>query len=282
MTEIDQGVDCTRRLRKPRNKLRLERRWIYAEPDETYLLRLLEVPLECEPSCYTWQHIRGGGTLAEEVGVAVWFRAPIDNEDCKNSAVINVRCAGKLIDTAYITTTLYATPPEVLKWYQDNRTWPTPALDYWKYRATVIKTYTLYEAIHVDGKTKYIVAGPLTFPTKVKLFRVTHSYDCNGIYLQTLAYATYNEPIDKWFYDRYIEVGDMTPVVVDARTPFLKGEPVTLDEGAIIPFGWKPNTRRLPGLNVPYGTIWPADWKKGDPFPYWECCPHHLLEADLL
>lgn len=49
----------------------------------------------------------GGGTLAEEVGKAVWYRAPLDNKDCMGSAVIEVFCAGHLLDTVYITITTY-------------------------------------------------------------------------------------------------------------------------------------------------------------------------------
>lgn len=282
MTPIDQGIDCRRRLKKPRNRLRLERKWIYAEAGELYHLLLLEVPDECPSSCYTWRHVRGAGILAEEVGKAVWFRAPIDNEDCSGTAVINVYCAGHLLDTAYISTSTYPTPPDVLRWYEANRTYPTPPLDYWKYRAYIVKSTTLHIAVIVDNKTRYVAAGKPTFPTTDNLFLVSRSYDCNGIYLQTLQFARYNAPITQALLEKWLKLYEDIPLVVDARTPFLKGEPVTLEEGAIIPFGWKPNGRRVTGLTVPYGTIWPPDWKKGDPLPHWECCPIPLLEQELL
>lgn len=346
MTEINQGIDCTRRLKKPRYRLRVERRRIHAEPEELIMLRLLDVPTGCSPSCYVWRHVSGGGTLLEEVGEAVWYSAPSTNVGCMGSAIITVTCGDVHLDTVFIGSTTFGTPPVVLHWFEQNRTWPSPPGEYLKYRAVVIKTYDLYEAIKVypppleDGevedypfaplfvgeayKLKYVgakgdplpegvtkeprVPWPrdwkpgdptpegitipegtvfpegwsyyLKFPTTKVLFRVTRSYDCNGIYLQTQAYARYEEGMEKWWFDRYAAVEDPTPVVVDARSPFLKGERVTLDEGAIIPFGWKPNSRGVAGLHIPGGTIWPPDWKKGDPFPKWDCCPARLLEYE--
>jgi len=346
LTEIYQGVDCTRRLKRPRYKLRLEKRRIYAEPGELLWLRLLDVPAECSKSCYTWRHVRGGGYLHDDTGGGVSFSAPLDNEGCKGSAVIDVYYGKEHLDTAFISNSTFVTPPDVLTWYRKNRTNPTPALDYWKYRSYVIKSMTLRWATLVDRPgqedpffteepllqepfikdyyTKYEVAtgdplpegvtrekrvkwpldwSPgdpvpegitipegtvfpeewsfyLRFPTTKNLFLVSRSYDCNGIYLQTLPFARYNAPITRELLAHWLKLYEDMPLVEDARTPFLKGEKVTLDEGAIIPFGWKPNGRRVTGLHVPYGTIWPPDWKKGDAFPEWQCCPVPLLEQE--
>lgn len=346
MTEIYQGIDCTRRLKRPRYKLRVERRRIYAQPDEMLLLRLLGVPAGCSFSCYLWRRVSGGGTLISEVGEAVWFRAPSTNVGCKGSAIITVSYGEEHLDTVFIGSTSSGTPPDVLEWYRNNRTTPSTPGDYWKYRAYVIKSLTLRRAIKIDprdpwewefeegplgpdvpkdvGYTQYVVAtgDPLPegvtkeprtpwprdwkpgdptpegitipegtvfpdgwsfylhFPTEENLFLTSRSYDCNGIYLQTLPFARYNAPITLVLMQKWLKLYEDIPLVVDARTPFLKGERVKLEEGAIIPFGWKPNSRGVAGLTIPYGTIWPADWKKGDPFPEWDCCPAHILEHE--
>jgi len=346
LTEIDKGVDCTRRLKKPRYRLRLERRRIYAEPDELLMLRLLEVPAECAASCYVWNHVRGGGILIDEVGEAVWYRAPSSNEGCKGSAIITVSCGEEHLDTVFIGSPATATPPDVLAWYRKNRTTPSIPGDYWKYRSYVIKSMTLRRQIKIDprdpwewefeegplaegvekevGYTQYVVAtgDPLPegvtkeprarwprdwkpgdpaprgiiipegtvfpegwsyyikFPSQETLFLTSRSYDCNGIYLQTLPFARYNAPVLLYVLERALAKLEDMPLIVDARTPFLKGERVVLADGAIIPWGWKPNSRGVVGLTIPGGTIWPPDWKKGDAFPKSDCCPPNILEIE--
>lgn len=348
MTEITQGVDCTRRLKKPRFRLRLEKRNIFAQPRELVILRLLEVPAECELSCYNWRHVRGGGYLDEDVGTAVRFTAPIDNEACKGSAIIKVYCGEKHLDTALVSTTTYATPGEILRWFYHNRTYPSPPFEYTKYYATVVRSMTVYERIRVkrpplgdpaytkpllvpgqryyDEYIKYGVAtgDPLpegiirepratwprdwspgdptpegftippgtdfpegwsyyiTFPLKKHLYRCWRNYDCNGIYLNMWHYQHFGEGCTQSMFDRMTELLEGVPLVRDVRSRFLKGEKVKLEEGAVIPIGWKPNRRRLAGLYVPPGTIWPPDWRVGDPFPEWDCCPLQLLGAGLL
>jgi len=138
--------------------------------------------------------------------------------------------------------------------------------------------------LHTIGVTEkkriYTPVDKVTFPTPDDYFLISRSYDCNGIYLSKQHFARFAMGTPEWALNYAMEYNEGLPKVIDARTPFLKGEPVTLDEGAIIPFGWQPNTRRLAGLNVPYGTIWPDGWKKGDPLPVWECCPPRLVKAE--
>lgn len=291
--EIFQGHDCskeakvTTRTDKKTGEvteyyraLKLERTLIVADFRETVMLKLMHVHALCDDSCYYWRQVRGGGYLIEEYGPEVGFVLPVINEKCENSAVIKVYLGKKRLDTAYITTTAYATPPHVLRWFEKNRTWPTPPHDYWKYRAYLVRSMQVHSVSIVKKKRVYTPVEKVTFPTPDDYFLVSRTYDCNGIYLNMQHFTRFamgtREPDFKWAIERL----EGLPVVRDARTPFLKGEPVTLDEGAIIPFGWQPNGRGVKGLNIPYGTIWPEGWKKGDPLPMWECCPPRIVKAE--
>lgn len=105
-------------------------------------------------------------------------------------------------------------------------------------------------------------------------------YDCNGIYLNMWHYTHFGEGTTKSQFDRVTEIDAAQHLIRDARSPFLKGERVKQAEGAIIPFGWKPNSRGVVGFYFPAGMIWPPDWKKGDAFPEWDCCPANILEYE--
>lgn len=291
--EIFQGHDCSKEAKVSTRTdkktgevtefyraLKLERTHIVAEFAETVMLKLMHVHTLCDDSCYHWRQVRGGGYLIEEWGPEVGFSVPHINKKCENSAVIKVYLGKKRLDTAYITTTAYATPPHVLKWYREHRTRAVPPHDYWKYRAYNVKSLQLHTGSVVEKKWVFTPAGKPAFPTKVKYYLVSRNYDCNGIYLNMQHFSEMPSGTIKEAFEWVMGLYKDVPMVVDARTPFLKGEPVTLDEGATIPFGWKPNTRRLAGLNVPYGTIWPEGWKSTDPLPEWECCPPRLVEAE--
>lgn len=310
------------------------------------MLRLLEVPAECASSCYLWRHVKGGGSLIEEVGEAVWFRAPSTNEGCKGSAVISVSCGEDDLDIAFIGSPSAPTPPDILRWFWYHRTYPSPPLEYTKYYALSIRSMTVMERIFVkrpgpedpgyvkiplapgqpyyDEYVKYVPGGgdPLpegiirepravwprdwkvgdpapegftipegiefpeawsyyiTFPLKKVLYRCWRTYDCNGIYLNMWHYQRFGEGTPQYMFEQASELAEKEPLIRDARSPFLKGERVILAEGAIIPWGWKPNSRGVAGLTIPGGTIWPPDWKKGDAFPAWDCCPPNLLEIE--
>lgn len=346
MTEITQGVDCTRRLKKPRYRLRLQRRTIHAQPSERLALRLLEVPAECSASCYVWRHVRGGGYLEDEIGEAVWFRAPSSNVGCEGSAIITVSCGEEHLDTVFIGSASQVTPPEILTWFRKNRTYPSPPLEYTRYYATAVESTTLYERkifqrpgfeepffledplregeLIEPGYVRYVTAtgDPLpegiiretgarwprdwkvgdpapegftipegtqfpeawsyfiTFPLKKHLYRCWRMYDCNGIYLNMWHYTHFGEGTTHAQFVRVTEIDAERPLIRDARSPFLKGERVVLAEGATIPFGWKPDSRGVRGLTIPGGTIWPPDWKIGDPFPEWDCCPATILQLE--
>lgn len=282
MPEIYQGVDCTRRLKKPRIRLKLERTSIYAQPEERLRLALLDVPSECDAFCYHWVHVRGGGYLDSLVGKVVRFTAPKDNLRCRGTAVIRVFYGARLLDTVVVSLLTTHTPGKVLRWYEQNRTWPYPPADFEKYRAYRIRSMALYTSAVVRGKRVYTSAPEAGFPNPDPLYMLSRSYDCNGILLTITHHARFGQntsrALAKVAFDQIREA----PMFLDIRTPFLKGEPVTVDEGFTIPFDWRPDTRRLPGLNVPRGTIWPEGWEPGDALPHWECCPTQLFEPEVI
>lgn len=282
MTEIYKGHNCRRQAAKPTWRLGLLQNRFTADWGDEITLSLFDVHPDCDPGCYSWMVIQGPDNLLEWFGTTVRYQVADENEKCLNCAIIDVWCQNKVLDIAYITTTAYATPLHVIQWYADNRTWPTPAEDYWKYKAYVKKSLTFYTVEIDEGKRVYIPHGSGPYPTTEDLFLVSRTYDCNQIWLSEQHFATFTKGTSEQLMDLALEPYKDIPMIVDVRTPFLKGVPVTLDEGAIIPFGWKPNLRELPGLNVPYGTIWPDGWSKGDPLPKWECCPMKLFEEDLL
>lgn len=291
--EIFQGHDCSKEAKvttrtdkktgevtEYHRALKLEKKLIVADFRETVMLKLMHVHALCDDSCYHWRQVRGGGYLIEEYGPEVGFVVPHINKKCENSAVIKVYLGKKRLDTAYITTTAYATPPHVLRWYEKHPfPWDYPG-DEWKYRAYAVKSTQLYRRAPLDQWPLYTPVAKPSFPTPKRYDLIARIYDCNHIFLHLWRFSAFHMGTTQEAFERVMKEVEAQPMVVDMRTPFLKGEPVTLDEGATIPFGWQPNARKLPGLTVPYGTIWPEGWKSTDPLPEWECCPPRLVEAE--
>lgn len=191
--DIFKGHDCTKeakvRTRTDKKtgkvteyfrKLKLEHNRIQATPGTIYVLRLLHVHTLCDDACYTWKIITGAGTLIENTGPEISYRTPEENKECKNNAIIKVYCAGKKLDTAYISINTFPITAMMKKRYTPEAC--PPRMEEWMYN---VHSYTRFETrlgvLPRDPKTeKLYLVDPCKAPLNRKLVLFYYWHDCDG------------------------------------------------------------------------------------------------------
>lgn len=137
LPKIYTGWDCTKDYRFPTRKVHIEPRTKSLAPDELIYLKAVITHDDCDESCYTWRHVSGGGRLMFDTGKTTIYVAPEDNPHCKNSAVIELSCAGKKIASSYLTVNTYLGPLSAYEYYprshkfswtEPDYPWPPPHL----------------------------------------------------------------------------------------------------------------------------------------------------------
>ena len=115
-------IDCRQDYKYPKRKPRIYPRSITMNLNEEVNLYLRTTPPLCDPACYTWEILRGGGYLIGNFGVENIYYAPTDNELCEANPHIAVSCMGKLLDKISIGITGLPKPVpallKILKWEQ--------------------------------------------------------------------------------------------------------------------------------------------------------------------
>lgn len=109
------GVDCCRDAKYPKQAIRVTPTSAVIKPGGNVQLLGYYITRECDPACFHWRIIKGGGTLSEEFGHATIFFAPFFVEECEGSAIVGLFCGGKLVDTCYIGVNEY-TEDEFAYW----------------------------------------------------------------------------------------------------------------------------------------------------------------------
>lgn len=109
--EIEQsiytGVDCCRDALYPYKSIHITPSKTTIKPGENVYLVGKNITRECDPACYHWRIIRGGGSLSEDFGHATKFYAPSDFDECNGSAQVALFCSGAIVDICYIGVNAY-------------------------------------------------------------------------------------------------------------------------------------------------------------------------------
>lgn len=115
-------IDCRQDYKYPKRKPRIYPRNITMNLNQEVNLYLQTTPPLCDPACYTWEIVRGGGYLIGNFGIENIYYAPSKNEECVASPHIAVTCMGKLLDKISIGVTGFPKPVpatlQALKWEQ--------------------------------------------------------------------------------------------------------------------------------------------------------------------
>lgn len=99
---IYKGVDCCRDPKYKWDPIRITPRTAVIKPGENVTIRGLRITRECDPACFQWRIIEGGGTLSENFGHATIFYAPFFVEECSGSAIVALFCTGWIMDVCRI------------------------------------------------------------------------------------------------------------------------------------------------------------------------------------
>ncbi|MBA7605386.1 hypothetical protein ES703_12517 [subsurface metagenome] len=104
------GVDCCRDAKHPKQAIRVSPSKAVIKPGGNVQLLGYYITRECDPACFHWRIIKGGGTLSETFGHATIFFAPFFVEACEGSAIVGLFCGGKLMDACSIGVNQYTRP----------------------------------------------------------------------------------------------------------------------------------------------------------------------------
>lgn len=120
--EIFTGFDCGKDYQYPTRKPRIYPRNITMATGESVDLQLLKTHPYCDPACYKWQIVRGGGYLIGDFGIENIYYAPSENDKCEASPCIEVSTGGKVLDRISIGVTGFVKPVpaivQALEWKQ--------------------------------------------------------------------------------------------------------------------------------------------------------------------
>lgn len=101
------GVNCCEDAERKGWDIHVTPSVVWAKPGQRITLQASKVTRECDPGCIYWRILAGGGTLAEEFGIAVTYIAAEDNTECAGSASIGLFCGGVLRDTVRVAINQY-------------------------------------------------------------------------------------------------------------------------------------------------------------------------------
>lgn len=113
--DIYTGVNCCEDAEQKGWDIHATPRIVWATPGQRITLQATRVTRECDPGCIYWRILSGGGTLAEEFGIAVTYLPAEENKDCAGSALIGLFCGGALRDTVHVAINQYE-PEDTAYW----------------------------------------------------------------------------------------------------------------------------------------------------------------------
>ncbi|MBA7660961.1 hypothetical protein ES703_68968 [subsurface metagenome] len=160
------GVDCCRDALYPYKPIHITPSTAAIKPGESIYLIGKNITRECDPACYHWRIIRGGGSLRDEFGHATVFYAPFSVEECEGSAEVALFCSGWVVDTCRIGVNEY-TGKEIAFFkignWKDGYLWDhtnkrtTTTLVGPRYKDLNPKRSTISISLHLcDGQTRTI------------------------------------------------------------------------------------------------------------------------------
>lgn len=124
--DIYTGVDCCKDPWYPKQPVRITPRSAVIKPGESVTIQGIRITRECDPACFHWRILSGGGSLSEEFGFSTEFFAPWFPEECSGSGIVGFHCGGKLIDVCRIGVNEVYTD-ELSYWktgsWQDGAVW---------------------------------------------------------------------------------------------------------------------------------------------------------------
>lgn len=114
--QIFTGFDCRKDYKYPTRKPRIYPRNITLNTGENINLYLRTTHPQCDPACYTWKILAGGGYLVGDFGIENIYYAPSDNDLCEANPNIEVSAGRTVLDTISIGVTGLSKPvPAALK-----------------------------------------------------------------------------------------------------------------------------------------------------------------------
>lgn len=113
--DIYTGVDCCEDSVQKGRTVHVYPSIIRAQPGQKITFQARNVTRECDPGCFYWRILAGGGRLAEEFGFAVPYYVAQTQDFCSANAQIGLFCQGDLIDVARVAVNQY-TGDDIAYW----------------------------------------------------------------------------------------------------------------------------------------------------------------------
>lgn len=216
--KIFTGFDCRKDYKYPKRKLRIYPRNITMNIGESVDLNLLTTHPLCDPACYAWKILHGGGHLIGDFGIENIYYAPSDNDLCEANPTIAVFTTGYPIDKISIGVTGLSKPvPAVL----EAKKWEQPEFELAKfYRHLVGMKYcdkdprVHYWTIRID---EYGCDGSRTNQFKVGIVNELVEAGC-GIRINKNRFVLLSSVNETWHRFWWVHTGTFE----DAQTEVLR------------------------------------------------------------
>lgn len=133
------GIDCRKRIKRPRIKVRIAPTSRVLKPGELMALSAQGAPFECDPGCYMWTLSPAMGVLSPRFGTTVYYRAPeiTKNTNCEWSVTISLFIGAYELDSERYTINTFddgkrayerLSNEHEIEHLPPHYTWPVPGL----------------------------------------------------------------------------------------------------------------------------------------------------------